>query len=348
MWFPYAAPFYVARIAEMRPALIILAAAITIGVLVRKKSRHWTLWIAGFVVGVIVLTLTECRRPRSPLGRVPQHGCLEYRIAHATWLMLFKMRYHTLSASCAPRSSTSCPASREIGRVSVTFLPYTVEKYWGSRHTPVVECVAGGWLMGALFLGAFLGAIFGGIVTILITVWVERLRSPTMRLAIGDCRTIQPRGPFGREWRSLRVAVSNERLRWWASWWLSRSPAQQCRAEILFLRLDGTPFIKEPMIGRWAGGLARAARGIYPTTEWTARAVPYQPGRTKKHCRHLSWRHQQLDVVIRVDQEDQAYGWNNETYFYPNWRNPNRQLNHERYFVKSPLLRRDENRFLSH
>ena len=108
--------------------------------------------------------------------------------------------------------------------------------------------------MGALFLGAFLGAIFGGIVTILITVWVERLRSPTMRLAIGDCITIQPRGPFGREWRSLRVAVSNERLRWWADWWLSRSPAQQCRAEILFLRLDGTPFIKEPMIGRWAGG----------------------------------------------------------------------------------------------
>ena len=25
MWFPYAAPFYVARIAEMRPALIVLA-----------------------------------------------------------------------------------------------------------------------------------------------------------------------------------------------------------------------------------------------------------------------------------------------------------------------------------
>jgi hypothetical protein len=26
MWFPYAIPFYVVRIAEMRPALIILAA----------------------------------------------------------------------------------------------------------------------------------------------------------------------------------------------------------------------------------------------------------------------------------------------------------------------------------
>ena len=36
MWFPYAAPFYVARIAEMRPALIVLATAITIGILLRE------------------------------------------------------------------------------------------------------------------------------------------------------------------------------------------------------------------------------------------------------------------------------------------------------------------------
>jgi hypothetical protein len=43
---------------------------------------------------------------------------------------------------------------------------------------------------------------------------------------------------------------------------------------------------------------------------------------------------EQLDVAIRVDQEDYAYGWNNETYFHPNWRNPDRQLNHERYLIR--------------
>ena len=37
MWFPYAIPFYVARIAEMRPALIVLATAITIGILLRES-----------------------------------------------------------------------------------------------------------------------------------------------------------------------------------------------------------------------------------------------------------------------------------------------------------------------
>ena len=37
MWFPYSAPFYVARIAEMRPALIVLATAITIGILLLES-----------------------------------------------------------------------------------------------------------------------------------------------------------------------------------------------------------------------------------------------------------------------------------------------------------------------
>ena len=63
MWFPYAVPFYVARIAEIRPILIVVAAMVAIGILVWKKPRHWTLWIAGVVVGAIVLIfLSDGRR----------------------------------------------------------------------------------------------------------------------------------------------------------------------------------------------------------------------------------------------------------------------------------------------
>jgi hypothetical protein len=140
--------------------------------------------------------------------------------------------------------------------------------------------------MGADFFGAFLGAIIGGIVTILITVSVERLRSPTVRLAIGHCITIPPYGPINREWRSLRVAVSNERLRWWANWWLSRLPAQQCRAEISFLRLDGTPFISDPMIGRWTGGSPEPRVAFIQQTNGPPVPFLCQPGRAKKHYRY--------------------------------------------------------------
>ena len=62
MWFPYAAPFYVARIGEMRPALIVLAAAITIAILIWRKPERYALWIAGVVVGAIVLILMSDRR----------------------------------------------------------------------------------------------------------------------------------------------------------------------------------------------------------------------------------------------------------------------------------------------
>ena len=71
MWFPYAIPFYVARIAEMRPALIVLAAVVAIGILVWKKPRHWELWVVEIIVGAILLVLMSDRRRR------PQPGLLE-------------------------------------------------------------------------------------------------------------------------------------------------------------------------------------------------------------------------------------------------------------------------------
>ena len=55
MWFPYAAPFYVARIGEMRPILIVVAAMVGIGILVRFD---------GVVVGAIVLIFLSDRRDR--------------------------------------------------------------------------------------------------------------------------------------------------------------------------------------------------------------------------------------------------------------------------------------------
>jgi hypothetical protein len=187
--------------------------------------------------------------------------------------------------------------------------------------------------MCAHFLDAFLGAIVGGIVTIGVVIWTERLRSPTVQLALGDSITILPRGPFQHHWRSLRVAVSNEGLPWWANWWMSRLPAQQCRAQIFFLRLDGTPFLQGAMVARWAGGSPEPQVAHIQTPDGTVpiltnqqelkNTVDIYPGDTE-----------QLDVAIRVDQEDHAYGWNNETYFYPNWRNLNRQLNHERYLIR--------------
>jgi hypothetical protein len=203
--------------------------------------------------------------------------------------------------------------------------------------------------MDGHFLDAFLGAIFGGIVTIGITVWAERLRSPTVRLTLGTSETFRPRGPFAHNWRSLRVAVTNARLPLWADWWMARLPAQQCRAQISFLRLNGTPFLQQPMVARWAGGSPEPRVAHVPTADGGTEPFLTNYQELKNTVDIYPGDTEQLDVAIRVDQEIDAYAWNNDTYFFPNWRNPNRQLNHECYLIRvyRHLLRPKMHRLLS-
>ena len=76
--------------------LIVLAALITIGILVWKKPQYWTLWAAGIVVGAIVFNFPECRR--SPSGRA----------AAPTWLMRFKMNRTTAASYAGDAASGAC------------------------------------------------------------------------------------------------------------------------------------------------------------------------------------------------------------------------------------------------
>jgi hypothetical protein len=40
-----------------------------------------------------------------------------------------------------------------------------------------------------------------------------------------------------------------------------------------------------------------------------------------------------LDIAVRFEDEENCYGWNNDSYFF-NWRNPNWRLTQDRYLVK--------------
>jgi hypothetical protein len=185
------------------------------------------------------------------------------------------------------------------------------------------------------FFDAFLGAIFGGIVTIAITIVLERMRSPRLQMSVGDCIEIPPRPPaFAANWKSLRVAVSNRRLNGAVEWWLARLPAQQCRASISFHRLNGTLFIAEPMAGRWAGGSPEPLVAFVQTPNGGTVPVLTNPQEIKSTVDIYPGEVEQLDIAIRVSGENEAYGWNNDTYFHQNWRNPNRQLNQQIYLVR--------------
>jgi hypothetical protein len=88
------------------------------------------------------------------------------------------------------------------------------------------------------------------------------------------------------------------------------------------------------MIGRWTGGSPEPRVAFIQQTNGPPVPFLANPAELKNTIDINPGETEQLDVVIRVDQESEAYAWNNETYFYPDWRNPNRKLNRERYFVK--------------
>lgn len=114
--------------------------------------------------------------------------------------------------------------------------------------------------MLGLIASAALGAVFGGILTILITIFVEYLRSPSLSLSLGE----EPRDalfPENRPARVMRLAnvkLTNKAL--WGPRWMTRAPALQCRATITFHHLDGQNVFGRSMEGRWSESVQPATR----------------------------------------------------------------------------------------
>jgi hypothetical protein len=135
--------------------------------------------------------------------------------------------------------------------------------------------------------------------------------------------------------RTLRVKLFNEPLRSWGKW-MVRAPALQCRAEITFHHRDGNNVFGRVMDGRWASSPEPAPSPIFGlngahqsnlldfTRIALASRVDVYPGENEL-----------LDIANRPYDDNDCYGWNNETYFTtPRFRNPNWRLVPERYLVK--------------
>jgi len=101
-------------------------------------------------------------------------------------------------------------------------------------------------------IGLFLG-ILGSLI---VAMFVEWKRKPQLSISIPRPEEV-PLYSDGKKIGTLialRVRVSNDSLPF-ALCWMQRQSARDCRATVYFLREDGTPFINDPMPGRWAGSV---------------------------------------------------------------------------------------------
>ena len=175
--------------------------------------------------------------------------------------------------------------------------------------------------------------VAGGVITILVTIAVEALRQPRLRLVAGSTvtNTYEPGRP-AKELRSVYVNLFNDPLPWLARW-MSRNAALQCTGTITFHHLDGQRFFARTMPVRFSRTpepvplqvvIGETSVAIFDPSRATAESrIDVYPGESTP-----------LDVAAKFDSEDEAYGWSNLSYFSnPQWRDPNWKLPRGRYLV---------------
>jgi hypothetical protein len=188
-----------------------------------------------------------------------------------------------------------------------------------------------------LVFGAFLGAVF----SILTTIVIEMSRKPKLLLHIHEPTEQYFSNKPANRAKFLHIEVTNKLLPKWLRW-LSRSSAQYSSGLINFYHLDGQSVFGDVMIGRWSGSpeplsplviagekvnLENVTMTVNASHDFSTRRDIY-PGETEH-----------LDIVARFDDDDECYGWNNESYFSnPLWRNPKWKLSSNRYLIKVEII----------
>jgi hypothetical protein len=167
-------------------------------------------------------------------------------------------------------------------------------------------------------LPEFLINLVAGIVGILIVLWIERQRRPVIFIKVGVPGTIDDKDVLKRHPTTfLKVQVHNRPLPKWLSWVYVAEPALSCAGWITFLDAQGKPLFKKEMLGRWSETVdppqieyTKTDDGVVARLVSPQNTVDIPPGE-----------YANLDVVNKMQGEDECYGWNNESYIHK-WRHP--------------------------
>ena len=183
--------------------------------------------------------------------------------------------------------------------------------------------------------------VVGALLSLAIVIWVESQRRPRLAIRIRPPADRNYEGQPARNARFLEVDVENLALANWQRWML-RQAAVNCRAAIAFFNLNGQPLFAKELAARWSASpepVPEIEGAIEDTIEGKPRSlylidraritilsqIDIPPGETEA-----------LGIAGRFDEDADAYGWGNESYFSnPAWRNPAWRLPEGRFIVRS-------------
>lgn len=178
-----------------------------------------------------------------------------------------------------------------------------------------------------------LEAVLGMLVGAFLIVRVEELRKPVLKLRLLPSHTAPyPEGRPAKVGYVVTLAVSNEVLPWWGRW-MSRSAAEQCRADISFHHMDGQDVFGRSMVAKWVRTPEATPLPIHrPHGELLGVLVDSERIFREPRIDIAPGESSNLDVAVRFDDESECYGWNMDSYRF-GWRNPNWRLDPGRYLV---------------
>jgi hypothetical protein len=103
---------------------------------------------------------------------------------------------------------------------------------------------------------------------------------------------------------------------------------------VIFHREDGSDFFQAPAVeGRWASTPEPAAFVVGKNE--SGQAIGFTCGYTL-YTDIYPDESEPLDIVIRYETD--CYVWNNDTYKYPDWRNPNWKIARGTYLLKLTVI----------
>jgi hypothetical protein len=161
----------------------------------------------------------------------------------------------------------------------------------------------------------FLISLIASLFAVLIALWIEKLRMPkliisTNNLANSDNTYTGQRPHTGEKWKFFRVEVKNKKFPKPFSW-IPRQTAQNCSGKIEFYKKEETSPIFS-FAGRWSS----TPEIPHIPNEAIVKLLQPDPVNIPVEEKEI------MDVFVKAASDEEAYGWNNESYIH-NWRNDN-------------------------
>lgn len=193
--------------------------------------------------------------------------------------------------------------------------------------------------------------VFGALIAILITIIVEGIRKPHLEIRIpsGDLAYYNYKRDPDNE-HEKDIPFENARFLYLELYnkpvpklfrWMNRQCAYGCQAAIFFYKHTDELVTRmgEPMPVRWRNSLEPEQGAQKLLKQHFSRILPridVYPGESER-----------MDVVTKIEEDMEAYGWNNESYFVDRMRNTRYRLPKDNTYLIAAYALSSGNRCMS-